>query len=486
MKYVITLFSFLFCSSAIAGFSWHNSWGVSGQSDTYSAKLVREEHDENGKVTKQWYDGDSLRGGACDQAKARAYDSANGYIDSIKGHNKNLLSFRISMGACQHQGERGQKPTPYIIAELVKGSIMTLQYDGDNSSPSTMSPADTQCAAQPPFSGSLIFYGKTDKYTLGLNKYNGCVYQAPKDETQCGYVPGSQEWCLVLGDTKWTPILSEENNAEPDPCDNSTDCGLDDGGAGGTGGTGGDGGGTGGTGGTGGDGGGTGGTGGTGGDGGGTGGTGGTGGDGGGTGGTGGTGGDGGGTGGTGGTGGGGGGTGGTGGTGGSGGDDCGSNSSLSAGVFTFYYSRIGCENKKSLTEKYDEQKYKSDLNAEINASFGDATKLYNQHTEGVTALVNGGNAFGIFSGVNNSMSKIGSGATSPLVNNLISAMPVLPAYRECKPLYFFKDMPAEFYIDCEKIEWTRRVIGFLFYCLTFLTFFNTFTGLLRNKAEGV
>ncbi|ECB5944831.1 hypothetical protein AHY58_002600 [Salmonella enterica subsp. enterica] len=408
MKYVITLFSFLFCSSAIAGFSWHNSWGVSGQSDTYSAKLVREEHDENGKVTKQWYDGDSLRGGACDQAKARAYDSANGYIDSIKGHNKNLLSFRISMGACQHQGERGQKPTPYIIAELVKGSIMTLQYDGDNSSPSTMSPADTQCAAQPPFSGSLIFYGKTDKYTLGLNKYNGCVYQAPKDKTQCGYVPGSQEWCLVLGDTKWTPILSEENNAEPDPCDNSTDCGLDDGG------------------------------------------------------------------------------TGGTGGTGGSGGDDCGSNSSLSAGVFTFYYSRIGCENKKSLTEKYDEQKYKSDLNAEMNASFGDATKLYNQHTEGVAALVNGGNAFGIFSGVNNSMSKIGSGATSPLVNNLISAMPVLPAYRECKPLYFFKDMPAEFYIDCEKIEWTRRVIGFLFYCLTFLTFFNTFTGLLRNKAEGV
>lgn len=407
MKYVITLFSFLFCSSAIAGFSWHNSWGVSGQSDTYSAKLVREEHDENGKVTKQWYDGDSLRGGACDQAKARAYDSANGYIDSIKGHNKNLLSFRISMGACQHQGERGQKPTPYIIAELVKGSIMTLQYDGDNSSPSTMSSADTQCAAQPPFSGSLIFYGKTDKYTLGLNKYNGCVYQAPKDKTQCGYVPGSQEWCLVLGDTKWTPILSEENNAEPDPCDNSTDCGLDDGG------------------------------------------------------------------------------TGGTGGTGGSGGDDCGSNSSLSAGVFTFYYSRIGCENKKSLTEKYDEQKYKSDLNAEMNASFGDATKLYNQHTEGVAALVNGGNASGIFSGVNNSMSKIGSGATSPLINNLTSAMPALPAYRECKPLYFFKDMPAEFYIDCEKIEWTRRVIGFLFYCLTFLTFFNTFTGLLRNKTEG-
>ncbi|EDV4114319.1 hypothetical protein QF01_000172, partial [Salmonella enterica subsp. enterica] len=234
MKYVITLFSFLFCSSAIAGFSWHNSWGVSGLSDTYSAKLVREEHDENGKVTKQWYDGDSLRGGACDQAKARAYDSANGYIDSIKGHNKNLLSFRISMGACQHQGERGQKPAPYIIAELVKGSIMTLQYDGDNSSPSTMSPADTQCAAQPPFSGSLIFYGTAGKYTLGLNKENGCIYQAPKDETECGHVPGSLEWCLVLGDTKWTPILSEENNAEPDPCDNSTDCGLDDGGTGGT------------------------------------------------------------------------------------------------------------------------------------------------------------------------------------------------------------------------------------------------------------
>ncbi|HFV9732803.1 TPA: hypothetical protein ACIAN5_003029 [Salmonella enterica subsp. enterica serovar Yarrabah] len=424
MKYSIMALPFLFCSSAIAGFSWHNSWSVNGQSDKYPAQLIREEHDEDGNVTKQWYSGDSLRGGACDQAKARAYDSANGFIDSVRGHNKNLISFRISMGACKHQGERGLKPAAYMISELVSGLIMSLQYDGENSSPSTMSPADTQCAAQLPQPGSLIFYGTAGKYTLGLNKENGCIYQAPKDETECGHVAGSLEWCLALGDTKWTPILSEENNAQPDPCDDSTDCGLDDGG----GGTGGDGGG-------------------------------GTGGDGGG-----GTGGDGG---------------------GGTGGDDCGNNSSLSSGVFTLYYSRIGCENKKSLTEKYDDSKYKSDLTSDMNASFGDATKLYSQHSDGITALVNGGNASGIFSGVNNSMAKIGGGASSPLISNLTGAMPALPAYKECKPLYFFKDMPAEFFIDCEKIEWTRRVIGFLFYCLTFLTFFNTFTGLLRNKTEG-
>ncbi|HFW4304112.1 TPA: hypothetical protein ACIBPK_000650 [Salmonella enterica subsp. enterica serovar Yarrabah] len=416
MKYSIMALPFLFCSSAIAGFSWHNSWSVNGQSDKYPAQLIREEHDEDGNVTKQWYSGDSLRGGACDQAKARAYDSANGFIDSVRGHNKNLISFRISMGACKHQGERGLKPAAYMISELVSGLIMSLQYDGENSSPSTMSPADTQCAAQLPQPGSLIFYGTAGKYTLGLNKENGCIYQAPKDETECGHVAGSLEWCLALGDTKWTPILSEENNAQPDPCDDSTDCGLDDGG----GGTGGDGGG--------------------------------------------GTGGDGG---------------------GGTGGDDCGNNSSLSSGVFTLYYSRIGCENKKSLTEKYDDSKYKSDLTSDMNASFGDATKLYSQHSDGITALVNGGNASGIFSGVNNSMAKIGGGASSPLISNLTGAMPALPAYKECKPLYFFKDMPAEFFIDCEKIEWTRRVIGFLFYCLTFLTFFNTFTGLLRNKTEG-
>ncbi|HFL6519215.1 TPA: hypothetical protein ACGWJO_004322, partial [Salmonella enterica] len=229
MKYSIMALPFLFCSSAIAGFSWHNSWSVNGQSDKYPAQLIREEHDEDGNVTKQWYSGDSLRGGACDQAKARAYDSANGFIDSVRGHNKNLISFRISMGACKHQGERGLKPAAYMISELVSGLIMSLQYDGENSSPSTMSPADTQCAAQLPQPGSLIFYGTAGKYTLGLNKENGCIYQAPKDETECGHVAGSLEWCLALGDTKWTPILSEENNAQPDPCDDSTDCGLDDG-----------------------------------------------------------------------------------------------------------------------------------------------------------------------------------------------------------------------------------------------------------------
>ncbi|ELU7818334.1 hypothetical protein SC916_002067 [Salmonella enterica] len=344
-------------------------------------------------------------------------------------------------------------------------------------------------------------------YVFGIDKKNGCLYQSPKTDTQCGAVPGSVVWCNAH---KWEPVLSVPEN-EPDPCDTSDRCGLPDdtgdtgdtggsggdtgdtGGSGGdtgdTGDTGGSGGDTGDTGGTGGSGGDTGDTGGTGGSGGGTGGTGGTGGSGGGTGGTGGTGGSGGGTGGTGGTGGSGGGTGGTGGTGGSGGDtggdDCGADSSLSSGVFTLYYSQIGCENKKSLTEKYDESKYKDGLTADLNSSFGDLTKLYNQHTDGISSLVSGGSASGIFSSVNHQMAQIGDGAASPLVNRLISAMPDLPAYRECETIYFFEDTPAQFALDCDKIRWGRQVIGFLFYCLTFLTFFNTFTGLLRNKMEG-
>lgn len=55
----------------------------------------------------------------------------------------------------------------------------------------------------------------------------------------------------------------------------------------------------------------------------------------------------------------------------------------------------------------------------------------------------------------------------------------------EILSIYFFEDTPAQFALDCDKIRWGRQVIGFLFYCLTFLTFFNTFTGLLRNKMEG-
>lgn len=495
MKYLMILSFALFSFSANAGYVWRNSWGFNASSDTYQAEQVGEKRDENGKVTVTYYSGDSLRGEACSQAKERVNKKMNDFIAN-GSFSSLILAFKPVVSQCKHQGEEGRKTTPYPVSEMVDGHIKVLQYVAD-SSPADLTDADKTCAALSPFSGALEMYGKGGDYVFGIDKKNGCLYQSPKTDTQCGAVPGSVVWCNAH---KWEPVLSVPEN-EPDPCDTSDRCGLPDdtgdtgdtGGSGGdtgdTGDTGGSGGDTGDTGGTGGSGGDTGDTGGTGGSGGGTGGTGGTGGSGGGTGGTGGTGGSGGDTGGTGGTGGSGGDTGDTGGTGGSGGDtggdDCGADSSLSSGVFTLYYSRIGCENKKSLTEKYDESKYKDGLTADLNSSFGDLTKLYNQHTDGISSLVSGGSASGIFSSVNHQMAQIGDGAASPLVNRLISAMPDLPAYRECETIYFFEDTPAQFALDCDKIRWGRQVIGFLFYCLTFLTFFNTFTGLLRNKMEG-
>lgn len=466
MRYLMILSFALFSFSANAGYVWRDNWRFNASSDTYQAEQVGEKRDENGKVTVTYYSGDSLRGEACSQAKERVNKKMNDFIAN-GSFSSLILAFKPVVSQCKHQGEKGRKTSPYSVSEMVDGHIKVLQYVAD-SSPADLTDADKTCAALSPFSGALEMYGKGGDYVFGIDKKNGCLYQSPKTDTQCGAVPGSVVWCNAH---KWEPVLSVPEN-EPDPCDTSDRCGLPDD-TGDTGDTGGSGGDTGDTGGSGGDTGDTGDTGGSGGD----------------TGDTGGTGGSGGGTGGTGGTGGSGGGTGGTGGTGGSGGDtggdDCGADSSLSSGVFTLYYSRIGCENKKSLTEKYDESKYKDGLTADLNSSFGDLTKLYNQHTDGISSLVSGGSASGIFSSVNHQMAQIGDGAASPLVNRLISAMPDLPAYRECETIYFFEDTPAQFALDCDKIRWGRQVIGFLFYCLTFLTFFNTFTGLLRNKMEG-
>lgn len=453
MRYLIILSFALFSFSASAGYVWRNNWGFNASSDTYQAEQVGEKRDENGKVTVTYYSGDSLRGEACSQAKERVNKKMNDFIAN-GSFSSLILAFKPVVSQCKHQGEKGRKTTPYPVSEMVDGHIKVLQYVAD-SSPADLTDADKTCAALSPFSGALEMYGKGGDYVFGIDKKNGCLYQSPKTDTQCGAVPGSVVWCNAH---KWEPVLSVPEN-EPDPCDTSDRCGLPDD-TGDTGDTGGSGGDTGDTGGSGGDTGDTGDTGGSGGD---TGDTGGTGGSGGGTGGTGGTGGSGGDT----------------------GGDDCGADSSLSSGVFTLYYSRIGCENKKSLTEKYDESKYKDGLTADLNSSFGDLTKLYNQHTDGISSLVSRGSASGIFSSVNHQMAQIGDGAASPLVNRLISAMPDLPAYRECETIYFFEDTPAQFALDCDKIRWGRQVIGFLFYCLTFLTFFNTFTGLLRNKMEG-
>lgn len=443
MRYLIILSFALFSFSASAGYVWRNNWGFNASSDTYQAEQVGEKRDENGKVTVTYYSGDSLRGEACSQAKERVNKKMNDFIAN-GSFSSLILAFKPVVSQCKHQGEKGRKTTPYPVSEMVDGHIKVLQYVAD-SSPADLTDADKTCAALSPFSGALEMYGKGGDYVFGIDKKNGCLYQSPKTDTQCGAVPGSVVWCNAH---KWEPVLSVPEN-EPDPCDTSDRCGLPDdtGDTGDTGGSGGDTGDTGDTGGSGGD----------------TGDTGGTGGSGGGTGGTGGTGGSGGDT----------------------GGDDCGADSSLSSGVFTLYYSRIGCENKKSLTEKYDESKYKDGLTADLNSSFGDLTKLYNQHTDGISSLVSRGSASGIFSSVNHQMAQIGDGAASPLVNRLISAMPDLPAYRECETIYFFEDTPAQFALDCDKIRWGRQVIGFLFYCLTFLTFFNTFTGLLRNKMEG-
>lgn len=414
MRYLIILSFALFSFSASAGYVWRNNWGFNASSDTYQAEQVGEKRDENGKVTVTYYSGDSLRGEACSQAKERVNKKMNDFIAN-GSFSSLILAFKPVVSQCKHQGEKGRKTTPYPVSEMVDGHIKVLQYVAD-SSPADLTDADKTCAALSPFSGALEMYGKGGDYVFGIDKKNGCLYQSPKTDTQCGAVPGSVVWCNAH---KWEPVLSVPEN-EPDPCDTSDRCGLPDD-TGDTGGSGGDTGGTGGTGGSGGD----------------------------------------------------------------TGGDDCGADSSLSSGVFTLYYSRIGCENKKSLTEKYDESKYKDGLTADLNSSFGDLTKLYNQHTDGISSLVSRGSASGIFSSVNHQMAQIGDGAASPLVNRLISAMPDLPAYRECETIYFFEDTPAQFALDCDKIRWGRQVIGFLFYCLTFLTFFNTFTGLLRNKMEG-
>ncbi|EIL1314924.1 hypothetical protein LLA65_004836, partial [Salmonella enterica] len=343
MRFILLLL--FISSSANAGFIWQDKWGFISNSDFYDAEVVGEKRDENGKVIVTYYSGDSLRGEACTQAKERLNQKMQDFI--ANGHFSSLiLALKPVALQCQHLGETGTKTGSYTISEIAKGKIKALQYV-DDSSPADLTDADKTCAALSPFSGALEMYGKGGDYVFGIDKKNGCLYQSPKTDTQCGAVPGSVVWCNAH---KWEPVLSVPEN-EPDPCDTSDRCGLPDdtGDTGDTGGSGGDTGDTGGTGGSGGDTGGTGGTGGSGGD----------------TGDTGGTGGSGGGTGGTGGTGGSGGGTGGTGGTG-----DCGGGPQVdSNGSFLFYYDKMACKNKKELTETYNDSEVKQRIKSDLDKS---------------------------------------------------------------------------------------------------------------------
>ncbi|ENA9168975.1 hypothetical protein ABG149_004801 [Salmonella enterica] len=486
MRFILLLL--FISSSASAGYVWRNNWGFNASSDTYQAEQVGEKRDENGKVTVTYYSGDSLRGEACSQAKERVNKKMNDFIAN-GSFSSLILAFKPVVSQCKHQGEKGRKTSPYPVSEMVDGHIKVLQYVAD-SSPADLTDADKTCAALPPFSGALEMYGKGGDYVFGIDKKNGCLYQSPKTDTQCGAVPGSVVWCNAH---KWEPVLSVPEN-EPDPCDTSDRCGLPDdtgdtgdtGGSGGdtgdTGDTGGSGGDTGDTGGTGGSGGDTGDTGGTGGSGGDTGGTGGTGGSGGDTGDTGGTGGSGGGTGGTGGTGGSGGGTGGTGGTG-----DCGGGPQVdSNGSFLFYYDKMACKNKKELTETYNDSEVKQRIKSDLDKSADELDVVINKHTNGIMGVVNGNAASSEFSGAAQSMKEIGSGKESPVVNKFLAdgVVPKIPAYSQCKPLLFGVGTVYEFTINCDKINLIRSLLSFIFYFFTFMSVYNNFTFILKRGGK--
>lgn len=180
--------------------------------------------------------------------------------------------------------------------------------------------------------------------------------------------------------------------------------------------------------------------------------------------------------------------------TGGSGGDNNGNGdtghgggSGSGEGTGEFDYDRMAKANKDALTEDFDlpevESEVSSSLDTSINALVSENSKL----SDSIGGLLGQGTSVSPeFSGSVSGMEKIGSGDKSSLLESFRdeSLFPALPAPKQCVPFVFGKGEVYEFTIDCKYIELFKGIFSFILYFWTFLTIYDTFTGILRKGKD--
>ncbi|MBE8595039.1 hypothetical protein [Xenorhabdus sp. BG5] len=157
----------------------------------------------------------------------------------------------------------------------------------------------------------------------------------------------------------------------------------------------------------------------------------------------------------------------------------------VSGSVGDFDYERMSNANKNALTEEYDALRIKSDMTSEFESSSSSLMAVFNNHIDSVSGLINGNGQVGEeFQESAGYMSQIGNGDKSSLIDNFMKGglFPALPSATECRPIIFGEGQQYEFTIDCKYLDMFKNIFSFILYFWTFVTIYDTFTSILRNK----
>ncbi|WFQ80608.1 hypothetical protein PXH59_05685 [Xenorhabdus sp. SF857] len=154
-------------------------------------------------------------------------------------------------------------------------------------------------------------------------------------------------------------------------------------------------------------------------------------------------------------------------------------------GMDSFDYERMSDANKNAMTEEYDESRIKSGITSEFESVSSSLMAAFNNHIDSVSGLIQGGGQIGDeFQESAGYMSQVGNGDKSSLIDNFMKGglFPALPSAMECRPIVFGEGKQYEFMIDCKYLDIFKNIFAFILYFWTFVTIYDTFTSILRNK----
>lgn len=154
------------------------------------------------------------------------------------------------------------------------------------------------------------------------------------------------------------------------------------------------------------------------------------------------------------------------------------------SGTGDFDYSKMANANKDVLTEHFDSSSIQSDVTSSLDATSKSISDSANSLSDSVSGLLgNGSQIAPEFSSSASGMQKIGRGDKSPLLESFTKGglFPSLPSSKQCTPFVFASGKTYEFSISCQYIDMFKSVFAFILYFWTFVSVYDSFTGILRK-----
>ncbi|WP_420270484.1 hypothetical protein [Citrobacter freundii] len=140
--------------------------------------------------------------------------------------------------------------------------------------------------------------------------------------------------------------------------------------------------------------------------------------------------------------------------------------------------------NKDALTESFDLSALQADTGASLDGSVQGTLDSLSGFSDSIGGLVGNGSAIsGEFAGSSSAMNAIGDGDKSPLLDSFLKdgLFPALPEFKQCTPFVFAPGKEYEFIIECKYIDMFKGVFAFILYFWTFVTVYDSFSGILRK-----